>query len=246
MQQNVVIFGATSSIAQEVAKLFSENGDQLFLVGRHQAHLIAIADDLKVRGSKRVSYECYDLTEFENHPNIIDRAIQVLGRIDTVLIAHGTLSDQKKCEADFHHTYTELNTNLISHISLLTLLANYFEKQGRGCLAVISSVAGDRGRQSNYVYGTAKAGLSVFLQGLRNRLYRANVNVLTIKPGFVDTPMTVNFKKGLLWSSPQFVAKNIVHAINKKRSVIYTPFFWRYIMMVIKSIPENIFRRLSL
>ena len=246
MQKKIVILGATSSIAQEVAKLYAENGDQLFLVGRNSSHLLAIADDLKIISGNKVDYECCDLIEFENHPRIIDLAISTLGHIDIILIAHGTLSDQAACEKNFQHTYNELKINLISSISLLTLLANYFEKQGKGCLAVISSVAGGRGRQSNHIYGTAKAGLSVFLQGLRNRLRHANVNVLTIKPGFVDTPMTKNFNKGLLWSKPNKVAQKIVKAIYQGQQEIYTPWFWRYIMLVIKMIPERIFCKLKL
>ena len=221
MQKKIVILGATSSIAQEVAKLYAENGDQLFLVGRNSSHLLAIADDLKIISGNKVDYECCDLIEFENHPRIIDLAISTLGHIDIILIAHGTLSDQAACEKNFQHTYNELKINLISSISLLTLLANYFEKQGKGCLAVISSVAGDRGRQSNYIYGTAKAG-------------------------FVDTPMTKNFNKGLLWSKPNKVAQKIVKAIYQGQQEIYTPWFWRYIMLVIKMIPERIFCKLKL
>lgn len=140
----------------------------------------------------------------------------------------------------------ELQTNFTTVVSLLTLLANLFERQGRGSIAVISSVAGDRGRQSNYVYGAAKGALTIYLQGLRNRLAKANVHVLTIKPGFVDTPMTRDFKKGLLWVGPDVIARGIVKAIDKRKDVAYLPFFWRYIMFIIKIIPERIFKRLSL
>ena len=143
-------------------------------------------------------------------------------------------------------TLQEFQINLVSVVSLLTLLANYFEKQGKGCIAVISSVAGDRGRQSNYIYGAAKGGLTIFLQGLRNRLSKAGVCVLTIKPGFVITPMTENFKKGFLWAQPQQVAKAIVSAIRRRKNVIYVPWFWRWIMLVIRNIPENVFKRMSL
>src|SRR3990167_4268927 len=225
MQKNIVIFGATSLIAQEIAKLYAKNGDQLFLVGRNLNRLLAITEDLEVRSGKKVNYECCDLTDFDSHQRIIDTAIKQLGHIDIILIAHGTLPNQKACEKNFQYTYDELKTNLISSISLLTLLANYFEGRGKGCLAVISSVAGDRGRKTNYVYGTAKAALTTFLQGLRNRLHYKNIHVLTIKPGFIDTPMTSHLPKGILWASSQFVAKKIVIAIDKKKSVIYVPFF---------------------
>jgi short-subunit dehydrogenase len=139
-----------------------------------------------------------------------------------------------------------LQTNGTSVIALLTLLANRFEAQGHGTLAVIGSVAGDRGRQSNYVYGTAKGMLAIFLQGLRNRLHRRGVNVLTIKPGFVDTPMTAGFEKGPLWASPEQVASRIIVAIDKGWDVVYAPAFWRLIMLVITTIPERVFKRLSL
>ena len=134
----------------------------------------------------------------------------------------------------------------MSVISLLTILANQLEHQGSGSIAVITSPSGDRGRQSNYIYGTAKGALTIFLQGLRNRLSKSNVHVLTIKPGFVDTPMTKDFKKGFLWVNPDVVSKGIYNAINKKREVVYLPFFWRYIMIIIKSIPEKLFKYLSL
>ena len=244
--KNILIIGATSAIAQAVAKIGAAAGDTFFLVGRHAAHLAAIADDLKVRGAKEVWVEACDLNDVEKHQALIDHVIQKLGHIDTVLIAHGTLSDQKACEKNFNFAYDEIKTNLISCISLLTILGNYFEQQRSGSIAVISSVAGDRGRQSNYIYGTAKAGLTTFLQGLRHRLHRAQVNVLTIKPGFVNTPMTKQFKKGLLWATPDVVAVSIVKAIEKKKSEIYVPWFWRYIMCVIKSIPESIFLRSKL
>lgn len=246
MPYNIVIFGATSSIAQEVAKLFAKNGEQLFLIGRHPQRLAAIADKLKFHNNHPIHYQSYDLNELEHHPQIIENIIEVLGHIDIVLIAQGTLPDQKAGEENFFYTFNELKTNFVSSISLLTWLANYFEKRGSGCLAVISSVAGDRGRQSNYIYGSAKGGLSIFLQGLRNRLYRSNVNVLTIKPGLVATPMTKDFKKGLLWSQPDKVAKKIVEAIYRGRQEVYVPWFWRYIMWIIKLIPERIFCKLKL
>ena len=164
----------------------------------------------------------------------------------TSILKYGSLGDQAACEASAAQTLTELNTNCISVISLLTLLANVMQKQGSGSLAVISSVAGDRGRQSNYVYGTAKGALTIFLQGLRNRLDQHGVHVLTIKPGFVDTPMTSDFSKGLLWVGPETIARGIVSAINKRKDIVYLPFFWRYIMLIIRLIPERIFKRMSL
>jgi len=242
----VLIIGATSAIAQEVAKLYAETGSQLFLVARNSQKLEQIEQDLSVRGTGAIESMSLELTDTERHEDILTKADVSMGGIDIVLIAHGTLPEQKTCETSVNQTLQELDINLLSMVSLLTLLANYFEKQGSGCIAVISSVAGDRGRQSNYVYGAAKGGLSIFLQGLRNRLSKAGVCVLTIKPGFVITPMTAEFKKGVLWVQPKGVAEAIVGAIQKRKNVVYVPWFWRWIMFVIRSIPESIFKRMNL
>jgi short-subunit dehydrogenase len=163
-----------------------------------------------------------------------------------VLIAHGTLTDQAKAQADAAYALQEVDTNGLSVISLMALAANQFEAQQRGSIAVISSVAGDRGRQSNYVYGSAKALVSAFASGLRQRMAKCGVQVLTIKPGFVDTPMTAHLPKGALWAQPDQVAKDICSAIDKKKHILYTPGFWRIIMLIIKHIPEFVFVKLKL
>ena len=242
----VLIIGATSAIAQEVAKLYAAESSRLFLIARDKQKLELVAQDLSVRGAVAVGTLALDLAIIEHHEELLRKADAALGGVDIVLVAHGTLPDQKICEASVNQTLQEIQINLSSAVSLLTLLANYFEKQASGCLAVISSVAGDRGRQSNYVYGAAKGGLSIFLQGLRNRLNKAGVCVLTIKPGFVDTPMTKGFKKGFLWAQPKQVAEAIIIAIQKRKNVVYVPWFWRWIMVIIRSIPESIFKRMSL
>jgi decaprenylphospho-beta-D-erythro-pentofuranosid-2-ulose 2-reductase len=246
MKKRILLIGATSAIAQEVAKLYAGKQQALYLVGRNAQRLAAIATDLSLRHNVAVEHHVMDLNDVANHQNMIDAAVKALGGLDTVLIAHGTLSNQAECEASFTQTRSELETNFVNVVSLLTLFANYFAKKGSGCIAVISSVAGDRGRKSNYVYGAAKGALNIFMQGLRNRLHAANVDVVTIKPGFVDTPMTAAFKKGILWAKPEYVAKKIVTAISKRRSVVYVPFYWEYIMTIIKLIPEKVFRKLSL
>ena len=244
--KKILIIGATSAIAQEVANLYAQQGSKIFLVARNQNNLNVIVDDLMVRGADKTASYAVDCTEVTKHDDMMQQAVEFLKEIDIVLIAYGTLSNQASCEIDIAELYRELNINFISQISLLTTLANYFSEKKSGTIAVISSVAGDRGRQSNYVYGAAKGGLTVFLQGLRNRLSKDNVNVLTIKPGFVDTPMTKDIKKGLLWVSPLVIAKGIVAAISKRKNVAYLPWFWCWIMLIIKSIPENIFKKLSL
>ncbi len=163
-----------------------------------------------------------------------------------MLIAHGTLPDQLACEQSVDVAVAEFNTNATSTISLMTLAANKLEAQHAGALAVISSVAGDRGRQSNYLYGAAKAAVSTFSSGLRQRLAKVGVAVVTIKPGFVDTPMTKDFRKGALWAKPEAVAAGIVHAIDRRSSVVYLPWFWSLIMLIIRHIPEPIFKRIKL
>jgi short-subunit dehydrogenase len=242
----VVIIGATSAIAHETAKCFAKEGAQLFLVARSAEKLAIVADDLKVWGAKSIETTVQNLNELEAHEQLLEQAISSLDGIDVLLIAHGTLGDQQKCQLSVSETMRELNTNALSVISLLTLAANYFEQQRHGTIAVISSVAGDRGRKSNYVYGTAKAAVTAFLQGLRNRLSSSGVAVLTVKPGFVATPMTAGLKQGPLFASSATVGKGIYTAIQKRKNVVYLPAFWRLIMLVVKAIPEPIFKRLSL
>ena len=246
LMRKILIIGATSAIAQETAKLFAKAHHALFLVGRDTEKLKIITEDLKVRGASQVDYLTVDLNQFEQHQTIIEQAYTRLVGLDTILIAHGTLDNQKECEADYAQAEQCLRTNFLSVVSLLTILANRLERQGYGCIAVISSVAGDRGRQSNYVYGTAKGAVSLFLQGLRNRLHRAHVNVLTIKPGFVETPMTATFKKGALWAKPETVAQGIYWAIEKGKHEVYLPWFWLGIMTIVKLLPEPLFKRMRL
>lgn len=244
--KNIVIFGATSAIAKAVARLYAKEGNRLFLVGRNLEQTQTLASDLNVRGAKEVNYAIADLANIEEHPALITTIKQTVSKIDIALLAHGILPNQAECNQDVKKTVDAMTVNFISPISLLTLLANEMQAQGAGVIAVISSVAGDRGRQSNYVYGAAKGGLSIFLQGLRNRLHATGVAVVTIKPGFVDTPMTASFKKGALWAKPEQVAKGIVKAIEKRRDEVYLPSFWKWIMFIIRQIPESLFKRLSL
>ncbi len=246
MTRSILIVGATSAIAEATARIFANHGDRLYLVARNRDRVNAVAQDLKVRGAALVEVEVMDVNDLHLHEPMIERAASVLGELHAVLLAHGTLPDQKNCERSFTDTLEAFNTNCLSVISLLTHVSTRLARQRHGTIAVISSVAGDRGRQSNYVYGAAKATLNVFLQGLRNRLYFDEVHVVTIKPGFVDTPMTANFKKGFLWASPQSVARGIYSAVERKRDVVYLPWFWRWIMLVIKSVPEGVFKRLRL
>jgi len=244
--RKVLIFSATSAIAQATARLFAAEEDRLFLVARDADKLRSVADDLEARGAGRIVTAVMDALEYDRHAAIVDEAKVALNGLDTVLIAHGTLPNQKACESSFDMTREALEVNAVSAISLLTHIANLFEQQSRGSIAVISSVAGDRGRQSNYVYGAAKGTVSIFLQGLRNRLHQSGVQVLTIEPGFVDTPMTAKLSKGPLWVTPDIIAHGIMKGIRKGHDRIYLPGFWRWIMLVIRNIPESLFKRMKL
>ena len=244
--KKILVIGATSRIAEATARIWAQRGDELFLVARNQERLNVLTQDLKVRGSSGVHSYCMDANNFEEHLPMLDKAFGMLGKIDIVLIAHGTLSNQKECEHSVELTMQEIKTNALSAIALLTHLANRFEIQRNGKIAVISSVAGDRGRASNYVYGSAKAMVTAFASGLRQRLYKSGVSVVTIKPGFVDTPMTGEFKKGLLWVKPEVVAKNIINSVDKNKNEVYAPNFWIVIMGVIKIIPNKVFKKLRI
>ena len=218
----------------------------MFLMARSGNKLGAVAEELRGCGASRVDTMVLDALDYDNHDRLVTLASERLGSIDVALIAHGTLADQKACESSFEETRRELEINALSVVSLLTRLGNYFEERKKGTLVVFSSVAGDRGRQSNYVYGTAKAAVNVFLQGLRNRLHRSGVTVITLKIGRVDTPMTSGFKKSWSWAQPDRVARGICRAIDRSIEVAYVPWYWRVIMLVIRAIPEKVFKRLRM
>ncbi len=238
--KRVLIIGATSAIANAVARTYAAAGDRLFLTAREEIKLEALRQDLTARGAQNVDGAVFDAMDFDAQDGIIEAAGEALGGLDIALIAHGTLPGQSD---DLRHAH---EVNHLSVCALAEKIGGRMEANGSGVLAVISSVAGDRGRQSNYLYGSAKAAVSTYLQGLRNRLHPKGVTVLTIKPGFVDTPMTAAFEKGALWASPDKVAGDIVRAIEKRKDVLYTPWFWRWIMLIIRLIPEPIFKRLKL
>jgi decaprenylphospho-beta-D-erythro-pentofuranosid-2-ulose 2-reductase len=244
--KNILIIGATSAIAEHCARIWTARGDAMHLVARNGQHVKAIVSDLKVRGAPNVTTYCTDLNDIDKHEELLNVADNVLGSVDIVLIAHGTLSDQKSCELSVEETLQEIHTNALSSMSLLTLIANRFEARKSGTICVISSVAGDRGRASNYVYGSAKAMVTAFTSGLRQRLHKSNVAVVTIKPGFIDTPMTSEFKKGFLWAKPSVAAALIVQAIDRKKAEVYVPAFWWLIMHLILSIPTFIFKKIRL
>ncbi len=243
---NIAIFGAYSAIAEATARQLVAPGSRFFLVGRDRAKLDQVAADLKVRGAQEAHVLACDLGETAGIQASIDALYGAFETVDVALLAYGTLPDQTLCEGDAEQTLAALKINGLSPIGLLTLLVNRFESQGRGTLAVITSVAGDRGRKSNYVYGTAKRAVSTFLDGLRHRLADTDVRVIDIRPGFVDTPMTAAFDKGPLWAQPEKVGADIARAIEKGRPVVYTPWFWRYIMAIVRNVPAFVFHKTNL
>ena len=244
--KKILIIGATSAIAGHCARIWAAKGDALHLVARNDQRVQTIAADLKVRGASKVTTYCTDLNDMEKHDDLLDKADSSLGSVDIVLVAHGTLSNQKACELSVEETLAEMRTNALSTVSLLTLIANRLETKRSGTICIISSVAGDRGRASNYVYGSAKAMVTSFTSGLRQRLHKSNVAVVTIKPGYVDTPMTSEFKKGFLWANPNAVARSILKAIDSQKTEVYVPGFWWALMMLIKIIPNKIFKKILL
>lgn len=243
----VAIFGATSAIAEQVARRFAAKGARLFLVARDPARLERIAADLAVRGAGSVATHTADLDEPTALESVLAAMERAIGLPEIVLLAFGTLGDQAAIARDAEAARRSLLTNFVSPACLLTALAGRMEPAGRGLIAVLTSVAGERGRASNYVYGAAKGGLSTFLEGLRHRLARTGIRVLDVRPGPVATPMTAHLGLGgPLLASVERVAADIERAIERRRSVLYTPWFWRWIMLVVRALPEPLFHRTRL
>jgi decaprenylphospho-beta-D-erythro-pentofuranosid-2-ulose 2-reductase len=234
--ERVLIFGATSAIAAEVARLHAQRGDVLYLIGRDAQKLAALHE----LGTTHQA----DLTQLEANDALVRAAIAKMGGVDRVLIAHGDLGDQLASERDFGNALSIVTTNFTSVVSLLVPLANVMEQNGAGRIGVITSVAGDRGRPRNYTYGAAKGALNVYLQGLRTRLYASNVAVTTLKLGPVDTPMTTQHKKHALFGKADAVARDIVSAMDARRAEVYVPSVWSMIMPIVRNTPEALFQKL--
>jgi len=244
--KKVVILGATSGIALEVERQLARRGCELLLVARSPQRLAELQGDLAVRGAQQVFTHAADLACVQQHAAIFEFARRTFPNFDTVLLAYGSMHDQKDSETSVDTLLEELQVNFVSATAILTLFAAELERRRTGCLAAITSVAGDRGRRSNYVYGSAKGALSLFLQGLRSRLHPAGVRVITIKPGPVQTPMTDHLPNAAHFADPEQVARDIVCALERRSpDVLYTPKVWRYVMKTVQEIPETIFKRLS-
>lgn len=247
MTKSILVLGASSAIAHQTTRLFASNRWNILLCARSAEKLQTLASDCKVLGASSVEIHEFDAMDFSQHANVFEWAREKAQTIDVVFIAHGSLPDNTQCANDAQLAVQEFTLNATSVISLSTHAALLLEGQhNQGTLAVISSVAGDRGRASNYVYGSAKAAVSTFLSGLRNRLASQNIAVVCIKPGFIDTPMTAHLPKNALFASAQKAGGIIYNAIIHRKDDVYVPGFWRYIMLIIRHIPEFVFKKLHL
>jgi decaprenylphospho-beta-D-erythro-pentofuranosid-2-ulose 2-reductase len=245
--KKIVILGATSGIVLEVQRQLTRRRCELLLVARSPQRLAALQADLLIRGAPQVLTYSADLSSIAQHNGILEFACREFPDFDTVLLAYGSMHNQKDSQACIAVLLEELQVDFISAAAILTLFAAELERRRTGCIAAITSVAGDRGRRSNYVYGSAKGGLSLFLQGLRSRLHPAGVRVITIKPGPVQTQMTDGLPHAARFADPQQVARDIVRSLERgSPDILYTPRIWRYIMTAVKLLPEVIFKRLPL
>ncbi len=240
----VLIIGAKSDIAKEVARTYAKNGYNLYLAARDTTDIEELATDIKVRSSVDIELIKFDITDYASHQGFYDTLKEKpLG----VIIVSGYMNEQRVVEKDWNESLNTINVNYTGAVSILNIIANDFEKERRGFIVGVSSVAGDRGRKANYIYGSAKAAFSTYLSGLRNRLFESGVSVLTVKPGFIATKMTENLDlPEKLTAQPQDVAQDIFNAQQKGKDILYTKWIWRYVMLIIKHIPEFIFKKMSI
>jgi short-subunit dehydrogenase len=237
----VLILGATSAIASEVARLYAARGARLCLVGRNGEKLARLVGELP---PDQVTAAVADFANLGNAELVVNAAIEALGGVDVVLVAHGDLGDQLESERSFAVAEETIVANFTSVVALLIPLANHLERAGGGTLGVITSVAAERGRPRNYTYGAAKGALNVYLQGLRSRLHPANVKVTTLKLGPVDTPMTRTHRKTPVFAQPADVARGIVAALDAGLAEAYVPAFWAVLMPIVRHTPERLFQLL--
>lgn len=240
----VLIIGAKSDIAKATAREYAKNGYNIYLAGRNINELEPFQNDIKIRSNVEVELKEFDITDFNSHEEFFSFLNpKPLGTI----IVSGYMAEQKDCERDFTKSFNTINVNYTGAVSILNVVANEYEKDKEGFIIGVSSVAGDRGRKTNYIYGSSKAAFSTYLSGLRNRLYESNVKVLTVKPGFVNTKMTEHLDLPVkLTAQPEQVAQDIFNAQQKGQDVLYTKSIWKLIMLIIKHIPEFIFKKMSI
>lgn len=251
IERRICIFGATSAIAQAIVHELAKTDPAVartehVLVGSSAQRLGVVEADLTARYACPVATYVADLSVEGAGAELAGRIWSERGPLDTVIVAHGILGDQLAAETSAAITARILRVNFLSYVEILTPLASLMAGRSRGSIIVLSSVAGDRGRRSNYVYGAAKAGVTAFTQGLRNRYFSHGVRILTVKPGMISTPMTAHLPKTPLFSTPEKVAQDVSRALRAGKDVIYTPFYWRWIMLIIRVIPERVFKKMKL
>ncbi len=247
--RKILILGATSAIAQAYARLRAEEGASFLLAGRQAARLEEIAADLSARGATSASGVTLDLANQPDPDEAFAGLVEALGGIDELVVAYGVLGDQGTAEGSAAEARALIDSNFTSAALWLLAAARVMKAQGSGALVALSSVAGDRGRQSNFVYGAAKGGLSLLMQGLAHRLAGSGVGVVNIKAGFVDTPMTAGIanKGGPLWATPHQIATVMKKAVDGGRGPhVYAPWFWRFVMLIIRVVPPFIFHKTKL
>ncbi|MBI4305351.1 MAG: SDR family oxidoreductase [Chloroflexi bacterium] len=242
----VLVLGATSPIARAIAREYAGRNQAIVLAARDAGEAESIALDLRIRYRVSAHGMRFDAREFAGHERFIQDVADVAGDIDTAIVAFGDLGNQAHSETDFEAARAVLEVNYVGAVSICEALAGRMTSRGRGTIIGISSVSGDRGRRSNYFYGSAKGGFTVYLQGLRARLHGNGVHVITVKPGFIDTPMTWGLRTRIPIASPESLAKAVVLAGERRTDVLYYPWFWRWIMLAVRSIPESRFKRLRL
>lgn len=243
----VLILGANAGIGRALAVEFAKHAYDLIVAGRDLEELQTLAADLSLRHNVKATAVKVDVLDIEALESVLSKCVATAGdALDGVVLTAGYLGDPEAARVDMREARRILNTNFTGSVLALEFLARHFEQRRSGFICALSSVAGDRGRQSNYLYGSAKGGLTTYLQGLRNRLYHSGVHVITVKPGFVDTRMVFGKPKLPLVASPQPVARAIFLAIKAGKNVVYVPWFWQAIMLVVRSIPEGLFKRLRM
>lgn len=241
--ERILIFGATSAMAQSIARLWAADGASFYLVGRNLERLEVVRADLVARGAAAVGCRVLDFADIAAYESVVTDAAAELDGLTLTLVAHGELTDQARAETDAGYMVEQMRVNLLSCLVAIHHAANHLAARRGGTIVIIGSVAGDRGRRSNYVYGAAKSALAAYAEGLRARLAPVGVRVLLVKPGLIDTPMTANIRKNRLYSTPDVVARDVVRAVARGRDVIYTPFFWRYVMLGVRLLPGSLFKK---
>lgn len=245
MNSTWIILGATSAMARAFARAVSANGAAVLLAGRDKDDLAALAADCRLRGARLAEAVEFDARKPKGFAALIARMEAEEGELNAAVFV-GSMPEQAAIDADPALIDGVVIDSHSGPARFLQMLAPLMEARGGGTVVGVASVAGDRGRIGNYVYGSAKAGFATYLSGLRNRLTRAGGHVVTVKPGFVDTAMTWGLPGMFLMAAPEAVASDILRAVRKKRNTIYTPFFWRYIMLIIRHIPEPIFKKMKI